>query len=130
MSDTWYIIRSGKIVEQESVGETEHNILFQVPTDPNLTNAVHKVYIGFNYFRTRKEAEAKLEKLAKLAKLAKLKERGLSVEDVLDRMAGIISEHPAAMEYDTDARYTWPARWDALIKYLKEKQNEISSISC
>jgi len=47
----------------------------------------------------------------------------LAVEDVLDEMSRIISEHPAAMEYETDARDTWPERWGALLGYLKAKRD-------
>ena len=47
----------------------------------------------------------------------------LAIEDVLDEMSRIISEHPAAMEYETDARSTWPTRWGALLKYLKAKRD-------
>ena len=47
----------------------------------------------------------------------------LAIEDVLDEMSRIISEHPAAMEYETDARETWPKRWGALLGYLKAKRD-------
>lgn len=47
----------------------------------------------------------------------------LAIEDVLDEMSRIIREHPAAMEYETDARSTWPARWGALLGYLKAKRD-------
>ena len=47
----------------------------------------------------------------------------LAIEDVLDAMSRIISEHPAAMEYETDARDTWPTRWSALLGYLKAKRD-------
>ena len=47
----------------------------------------------------------------------------LAIEAVLDEMSRIISEHPAAMEYETDARDTWPKRWGALLGYLKAKRD-------
>ncbi len=47
----------------------------------------------------------------------------LAIEDVLDEMSRIISEHPAAMEYETDARDTWPTRWGTLLGYLKAKRD-------
>jgi len=47
----------------------------------------------------------------------------LAIEDVLDEMSRIISDHPAAMEYETDARDTWPKRWGALLGYLKAKRD-------
>ena len=55
----------------------------------------------------------------------------LAIEDVLDEMSRIIKEHPAAMEYETDARYTWPTRWGALLKYLKAKRDiSNNAVSC
>ncbi len=47
----------------------------------------------------------------------------LAIEDVLDEMSRIISDHPAAMEYETDALDTWPKRWGALLGYLKAKRD-------
>jgi len=39
---------------------------------------------------------------------------GYTPEDVARAMDGIESEHPLSMEFDTDARYVWPKRWDKL----------------
>jgi hypothetical protein len=52
----------------------------------------------------------------------------LAIKDVLDEMSRIVSEHPVAMEYEADARYTWPARWGALLGYLKAKHDIVNSV--
>jgi len=70
----------------------------------------------------------KLKKIKHLeAELAEAKEQ-LAEKDkmieeiankVMDKMSSIVSENPSIMEYETDARDTWPNRWGELLKYLK-----------
>lgn len=46
---------------------------------------------------------------------------------VLKKMQRIIEEIPATMEYETDARDTWPARWVKLkcwLEMLEEKEDD------
>jgi hypothetical protein len=42
----------------------------------------------------------------------------LLATDVLEEMERIMRDRPGSMEYEDDARYTWPARWDALREFL------------
>ena len=47
----------------------------------------------------------------------------LLATDVLAEMDRIMQERPCAMEYETDARDTWPARWGALRGFLAAKRD-------
>jgi hypothetical protein len=38
-------------------------------------------------------------------------------------MDRIMQDHPCAMEYETDARDTWPSRWGALRGFLAAKRD-------
>ena len=40
----------------------------------------------------------------------------------MDEMTGIQKEIPVCMEYETDARDVWPARWEKLRDWLREKK--------
>ena len=42
----------------------------------------------------------------------------------MEMMDEIVAEHPLASEYESDARNTWPARWDALRSYLANAEGE------
>lgn len=47
----------------------------------------------------------------------------LLATDVLSEMDRIMQDHPCAMEYETDARDTWPSRWGALRGFLAAKRD-------
>ena len=56
--------------------------------------------------------------------------RGVALEstpllatDVLAEMDRIMADRPCAMEYETDARDTWPARWGALRGFLAARRD-------
>jgi len=74
----WFVIRGnnfdritrqwlpGAIVEEDSVGENDTEILFPCSEDfkdvyPDGIAHVSKVYIGCDYFRTREEAQARID---------------------------------------------------------------------
>ena len=37
------------------------------------------------------------------------------LEQALDAMEAIEDKHPLALEYEEDARYVWPARWEEML---------------
>ena len=52
----------------------------------------------------------------------------LLATDVLAEMDRIMQDRPCAMEYETDARDTWPARWGALRGFLAAKRDIANSM--
>ena len=50
----------------------------------------------------------------------------LLATDVLAEMDRIMQDRPCAMEYETDARDTWPSRWGALRGFLAAKRDKVA----
>ena len=40
--------------------------------------------------------------------------------DIVDEVTKIQDENPLNSDFESDARYTWPKRWDKLIKKIKK----------
>ena len=51
-------------------------------------------------------------------------EKEIKISRILDRMNLIQKEVPILMEYETDARDRWPARWGKLREWLKSELSE------
>jgi hypothetical protein len=80
-------------------------------------NHIRETYWGRFY----PDANHDKEEYRKLAKkvMEDIHEAGWkSPEEVKQRMKDILSEHPLASEYESDARYTWPERWIKLMEYF------------
>jgi hypothetical protein len=44
-----------------------------------------------------------------------------TVSELMIKMNEIIGQYPVQGNYADDGRYTYPGRWNALLKYIKEK---------
>lgn len=45
-----------------------------------------------------------------------------TTSELMIKMNEILEEYPAQGNYAEDGRYTYPDRWSALLKYIKEKR--------
>lgn len=65
----WYVIEGGfkaqKIVEKDDIGQDAYYIIFACDCKNRcpINHFVHKAHIGSSYFRTREEAEQKMQEM-------------------------------------------------------------------
>jgi len=45
----------------------------------------------------------------------------IRITQVLGKMNSIVKELPIFMEYESDAREVWPARWEKLREWLRQE---------
>ncbi len=39
-------------------------------------------------------------------------------------MKQIVEKRPLSSEYETDARYVWPERWELLLRFIRELESQ------
>lgn len=64
------------------------------------------------------EAKAKVN----VETVVRQKNADFTTSELMIKMNEILEEYPAQGNYAEDGRYTYPDRWSALLKYIKEKR--------
>ena len=61
------------------------------------------------------------EKGLEVLEILESKPQAISAESVLAVMENIVARYPLCLEYEDDARYNWPTRWEMLKEWLENK---------
>ena len=77
-----------------------------------------KYWTGTNQFDEIQYANDLEEYITEL----EVKKADFPVSELMIKINEIIKKYPAQGNYAEDGRYTYPDRWNALLKYIKEKE--------